>query len=428
MRSKRKAKIPVLLILIIFVVGILLIIAIGAIIKYKNRGVSVRVEKVEKREIESVVTGFGRVQPTMEVEISAKVSGEIMKLFVEEGDTVMRGDTLVEVDRSRYAAQLEQAYAALSSARANVTQVELNLKQAMDNLERIKELYGKDYVAEKENNDALTQTEILKSQLQSAKDGVLRAQGVLNEAKESYNETIIISPQNGIVTYLPVEEGEFVVVGVTGMMGSVIMTIAQLTEMEAEIEVDETDIVNVRLGQEAELDIDAFPDTTYTGYVIQIGNKARVSGQGTQGVVANFLVKLSIEDQIPGLRPGMSLSADIITNRSDSAISVPIQAVVPEKKETIKSEEEKEEEEEVEEEERKGKPKEIVFIVEDNIAKARYVKTGISGDRYIEIKEGLEKGETIVVGSYKVLRELKDGQRVKTGKPKWGIKVKSSFD
>ncbi|MBN1755410.1 efflux RND transporter periplasmic adaptor subunit [bacterium] len=415
----------------IVIIGIVIVFAIFifALVAFKfhasKQAIPVRVEQVGRMDLESSVTGFGRVQPTREVDISAKVTGEIVKLYVQEGDTVQRGDTLLQVDRSKYAAMLEQAKANLRSSNSLVIQAEANLKQSRDNLERLRELYGKEFISDQQFEDGQTQVEILEAQLQSAKDGVLRAKGAVDEAQEAYDETIIKAPQGGIVTGLSAEEGEYVIVGTMNIPGSVIMSISQLNEMEAEIEVDETDVVKVETGQEARLEIDAFPDTLFRGTVIQISNKARISGSSTQGVVASFDVKLSIEDYVPGLRPGMSISADIITQRRDSVIAVPIQAVVPEIKESRiadKSTDSDSTEDRLSDEPGGQKMKdrrEIVFILKENIARAQPVRTGISDDRYIEILEGLEGDETIVVGSYKVLRELRDGDKVKVSKPGW---------
>ena len=352
----------------------------------KGKRIPVMVDIVRRSDISENVSAFGSIQPKEEVNISANVSARIVHLYVDEGDTVSFGDTLVQLDKKRFEAIYEQAEASLRSAEAQARQAEATLRKASDEFARAETLYQKKLISYDDYLEAKTSFEIAEAQYQSACEQVSRARGQVDEALENLNETVIISPTDGVVVSLNAEEGEIVLVGTMNNPGTVIMRIADLSNMEAKLEVDETDVVDLAPGQLASVTVDALPDTTLSARLIQVSNYATTTGGQEQ--VANFEVLLAIMDDISELRPGMSCSAEITTREKSDVLVVPIQSVVY----------------------REGR--EVVFVVEDGVARERPVKTGIADNVNIEIESGIEEGETVITGSYKVLRTIQDGDKV----------------
>jgi len=252
-----------------------------------------------------------------------------------------------------------------------------------------------------------------------------QAAASLDQAEYNLSKTTINSPMNGVVTSLNAEVGEIVMIGTMNNPGTVIMAVSDMSEIETEVEVDETDIAGVKLGQEAKIEIDAYPDTVFKGKVTEIGHSARISGMGTQDQVTNFLVKVKLLDEVPSIRPGMSASVDITTDSRLDALNVPIQAVVMREQKgdtsTVKEEEKEGALASVDSVSKKGnkkdkkKKKEIegVFVIEEERAKFVEVKTGIADQQNIEIVTGINEDDMVVIGSYKILRTLKDGDKVK---------------
>ncbi len=367
---------------VIIIVLIVVIVGIFAAMRLKGDTKSVQVGRILKRTIESTVIAFGRVEPKSDVDISAEVSEKIEKLYVDEGDTVKTGDILVRLNRDRF-------LAAVNRAQAQVHQVEANLKKAQQNLNKVRELKSSGAVSDDALLTAQTEVDVLNAQLQSA-------QASLQEAQDNLKQTIIKSPLDGIVTSLKAEDGEFVIVGTMNNPGSIIMTIAQLTDMQTIIDVDEADVVDIVPGQYAKLELDAIPDTFFSGTVIQVAHQAKVQSVGGEETRATFEVKVAIKKPSPKIRPGMSVTTTITTAKHDSVPSAPLSAIVA-YHDTIEN-----------------KEGEGLFIVEDGVAKKILVHTGISDDRFIEITDGAKVGEKIITGPFKMLRELSDGDKVKS--------------
>ncbi|MCK5833451.1 efflux RND transporter periplasmic adaptor subunit [bacterium] len=421
------------IIIIVLVVLIAIVAFIGiAIKKRSSTGIEVQTEMAIRRNIAQVVTAFGRLSPEVEIDISTKVIGEIKKIYVDEGDTVIMGDTLVRLERNRYIASFNSAKASLSSARAQVERVQVNLNQSKETLRKTRSMSDKGLVSEDALARAETQVKLLEAELGSTRDGVERAKAMLDEAQDNLDQTIVLAPVSGVVVELYAEAGENVITGTTNVPGSSIMTIAQLDAMEAVVSVDEADVVDLEIGQTARVEVDAFPDTFLTGVVAKIANRANLQNIGGQETVANFVVKVAVENGLDKIRPGMSCSAEIEVARADSVIAVPIQAVVAARE--IQSDDSKgiNNDRTKAESDQKGmgefnKSREAVFVVEKGVAKQKIVKTAIADDRYIEITEGLEGDEKVVIGRYKALRELKDGDKVREiggekGKGSWNVK------
>ncbi len=404
---------------ILIVLGVILVVAIvivANVLKSGEKTYQVQAEKVEKSDLTSLVTANGRIVPRTDVKISAYVPAKITKLPVEEGDVVKEGQLLVQLDETEYKAAANQAKAQLASAKASLEQAQLVFN-------RQKELFEKKLSSEEQYDMAKTELDLAKARHQ-------QAVASLDQAKYNLSKTTITSPMDGIVTSLNAEVGEIVMIGTMNNPGTVIMTISDMSEIETEVEVDETDIAQVKIGQEAEIEIDAYPDTTFRGKVTEIGHTARISGLGSQDQVTNFLVKVMLQDEVPTIRPGMSASVDITTHSRINVLNVPIQAVVmrEEKSDTLTSEKKEEEGalasvdslSKKANKKYKKKKKEIegVFVVKEGRAKFVKVSTGIADQQNIEIVSGINDDDMVVTGSYKILRTLKDGDKVKVTEKK----------
>jgi HlyD family secretion protein len=404
---KKKKKIMIIL----GVVAVVAIIVVVNILKSGEKTYQIQAEKVKKSDLTSIVTANGKIVPRKDVQISAYVPAKIIKLPVKEGDVVKRGQLLVQLDDTEYKAAVNQYKAQLASAKASMEQAQLVYN-------RQKELFEKKLSSQE-------QFDLAKTDLDLALARYEQAVAALDEAKYNLSKTTITSPMDGLVTSLNTEVGEIVMVGTMNNPGTVIMAVSDMSEIEAEVEVDETDIAEVKIGQEAEIEIDAYPDTTFKGEVTEIGHTARISGLGSQDQVTNFLVKVMLLDEVPSIRPGMSASVDITTNQRTDVLNLPIQAVVmrEEEKDTLTTKEKKEEgavasadtlPKKVNKKSKKDK-KEIegVFVVKEGRAKFVKVTTGIADQQNIEIVSGINEEDMVVTGSYKILRTLKDGDKVK---------------
>lgn len=374
-------------IIIAGIIFFLLIIigAVGIFLKTKGSAKLVQIEKAERQTITSTVIAFGHVEPKSDVNISAEVSEKIEKIFVEEGDTVAVGDKLVLLNQERF-------QAAVTQASAQVRQVEANIRRARENLSKMDELHKSGAVSDDALSAAKTEIEVLMAQLESANAS-------LRQAQQNLAQTLITSPLNGIVTSISAEKGEFVIVGTMNNIGSVIMTIAQLGSMQAIVDVDEADVVDVEPGQYAKIELDAISDTFVEGTVVQVAHQAKKLSQMQSAAGgetrASFEVKIAITDASPKIRPGMSVTATITTAKLDSVLAVPLSAIVA-YRDSINN-----------------KDVEGVFIVENNIVRKVRIKTGISDDKYMQVLDGIEEGDMIVTGPFKMLRSLADGDRVK---------------
>ncbi len=404
---------------IIIILGVVLVVAIvivANVLKSGEKTWKVQAEEVQKSDITSVVTANGQIIPITDVQISAYVPAKIIRLPVEEGDTVKKGQLLVQLDDTEYRAAMNQAKAQLASAKASLEQAQLVY-------DRKKELFERKLSSKEEYDMAKTELDLAEARHE-------QAVASLDQAKYNLSKTTITSPMYGIVTSLNAEVGEIVMIGTMNNPGTVIMAVSDMSEIEAEVEVDETDIAEVELGQEADIEIDAYPDTVFRGEVTEIGHSARISGLGTQDQVTNFLVKVKLLDDVPSIRPGMSASVDITTDSRLDALNVPIQAVVmrEQKSDSLAGKEEEKEGALASEDtaqkkaNKKGKKEkkelEGVFVVQEGRAEFVEVKTGIADQQNIEIVSGINEDDLVVIGSYKILRTLKDGDKVKVTEKK----------
>ncbi|GMU96865.1 MULTISPECIES: efflux RND transporter periplasmic adaptor subunit [Ignavibacterium] len=395
--------------------GLLLIILIVIVFAAgsKEEIILVTTEKVEKRTITQTVAATGTIEPEFKVVITPEVTGEIIELPVKEGDHVKKGQLLIRIKGDQYKAQKEQLEAGLQSAKASLKIREAELQKVTSDYNRIKELHAKNLVSDAEKETAEANYLTAKASYDAAVANVIQSEARLKEVLESLYKTTIYSPMDGVITSLNVELGERVL-GSGFTQGTEIMTVSDLKNIEAVVEVDENDVILISKGDTAIVKVDAFKDKEFKGVVTQIGNSAKTKGLGTQEQVVNFEVKIKLLNPDDKLRPGMSCTADIQTETVTDVLAVPIQSVTIRSKTPEKPAEEGEEIVAKKSNGKDDKPKEIVFIVKDGKAKSVEVTTGISDADYIEIKSGLKGGEDVVTGSYRAIsRELQDGSKVR---------------
>jgi HlyD family secretion protein len=367
-------------------IGVTLIIGafiIVNVIKERGEIFEVRTDTVKKGDITQIVSGYGKIQSVKEVNISAYVAAEIKKLHISEGDAVTRGQLLVELDQTRYEAALERVQSDLLSARANLTNTGIRLKRA-------KELFSSGFISRSELDEAQLNFDLMESRLEQVKAN-------LKQVKDDLAKTRLVSPIDGTVIVLNKEVGEMALS--SQLQTDVIMTLGDLSRMEMVVEVDESDVTLVSLGDSAKIEVDALPDRKFNGAVTEIANKATTRGRGTQDEVTIFEVKVRVNDEnVDILRSGMSATVDIETETHMDILYIPIQAITTR---DIANESEA--------------PKgQVVFVVENGKAKMTPIDTGIMNETDVEIISGLKKNQVVVTGSFRTLSKLlKDGSRVK---------------
>lgn len=394
--------------------AIVLVVAVVSGMALRGRGnktAEVQSDKVARRKIVQKVSATGKIQPKTKVEISADVSAKITKLPVVEGQWVQKGAFLVGLDRERYIAAVESAEASVSSAQANAALVRENMNRAESEFKRSKQLLasGLESQSSFEAKQAEFQVEVARHK--SAMDQVQQAKAALKQARDDLSKTTIYAPMSGTISALNKEQGE-IALG-SQFQKDVILVVADLSAMEAQVNVDENDIMSVAIGQPAEIEVDALPNQTLKGVVSEIGSSASSAGAGTTGQKTEFEIKISIVDPPKTLRPGMTASADIITKTNDNALSVPLQSVAVRTVDQLTLKGEKRKDAEVRFKADRDGFVEIVFCIEKGRAIAKHVQTGIQSDEWIEILDGLKEGDEIVTGSYRAIsKDLENGSVV----------------
>jgi HlyD family secretion protein len=446
-------------------VGLLLVLVIGGTVFYKKRqaGVTaVQVGTVGKQNLSSIVTASGEVRPLKYVNIGSQSFGKIVEISVKEGDRVKRGQVLLRMEAVQPAADVEgtralvsaneaaveMADAGLKSAQAELQRTRADYQSASLNWERAQGLMGDKLISQQEFDTRKATYDAAKAAVEAAQARLTQAEAERARARSNLNQTranltrasdvlqktIYTSPIDGVVTNLPVHVGEQMVPGIQNAPGSFLMTVADMSAVTAEVKVDETDVINVALNQDAEVTIDAFPDKTFKGKITEIGSTALVRSTGRSTVelttgtqeAKDFKVVITLDDPPLNIRPGLSSTARITTATRDEVIAIPIQALTIRKKSDIEAAEKQARGEKVAEASSvaaaKPNPKEKqelqgVFVVREGKAHFVEVKTGITGVTDIEITEGLKEGDKIVTGSYRVLRELRHLAAVREEKP-----------
>jgi len=430
--------------------GIVLVvlIGIGIYIKKKNSAglVTVTTEKAVVKTLTQIVSATGKVQPEVEVKIAPEVSGEITQLQFREGDVVKKNDLLLSIKQDAYQAQVEQQDANLVAAKASALQAKAQLLQADDAMKRSEDLFTKKLISDSDELAAKTNLDVAQANYDNALAQIRRTEGSLNQAKDQLTKTMIYSPIDGKVSSLSVELGERVA-GTGSYGGAEVMRVAELANMEVRVNINENDIVNVKVGDKAKISIDAYPDRKFTGEVKEIGSAAKVTGQNTQDEVTNFQVKVRILDKDEPLRPGMSANADIETKTVENVVAVPIQSVTVRSKQGGKNIDQVTADREKKANESKGQGAATavnvaqqkqaekndrdslqrgVFVRDGDKVKWTPVETGVQDTSLIEIKSGLKAGDEVVSGSFgAITRTLKDGMQITIEKAKAGAPKKS---
>ncbi len=397
----------------------------------KENAVDVQTEKVKRGDVIKTVTASGKIQPVTDVKISSNVSARITKVTVKEGDKVMRGQLLVALDRTIYEANVNQAKADLARAKSQVMNAKANLEKAKQDYDRMKGLFDKKLAAESEFQAVTALLATAQSSLESAESQVKASEAQLVQSEDNLSKTNIYAPIDGTVSKLNKKLGE-IALG-SQFSQDVIMVVANLKEMEARVNVDENDVVSVRLNDTTQVEVDALQSKKLRGYVTEIANTADVKSAGTQEEKTEFEVKIALTDDVTLLRPGMSTTADITTDVRKNTVNVPIQCVTVREPEKLKRKEGVEKDAVMANDTankqfipNKDGVVEIVFVIENGLAVAKPVKTGIQSESHIEILEGLKEGDEVVVGNYRAISKLlENGSKVKVDNEK---KVKGKDD
>jgi len=414
--------------------GAALLLIVGLIIVGKRvKPIPVTTEEAVRRTILQTVSATGKIQPETEVKISPEVAGEIIELPVEDGMQVKKGDLLVKIKPDSYKALLEQQEAAISAAKATNLQQKATMLKAEQDFNRAEDLFNKKLISVQEYNAAEAASDVAKNTYESSLHEIERAQAASSQARDQLSKTTIYSPMDGTITVLNSKLGERLV-ATNQFAGTEVMRVADLTHMQAVVDVNENDVVNVKLGDKANIKIDAYGDRKFKGVVQQIANTGKTTGAGTQEEVTNFEVKIRIDDHDVALRPGLSCTADIETNMVKDAVAVPMQSVtirtgdsnlspeeIEKQKQKIaardkgdnKAELSNERLEKQSQKEEREKLAKVVFVKNGNKAHMVKVVTGIADDSYMEIKSGIQPGDEVISGSYSAIsRKLKEGAKV----------------
>jgi HlyD family secretion protein len=392
----------------------LVVLALAAIVfasvraNGRDKGAKVYTDAARRQKLGQVVKASGEIDPRVKVNISAHVVGKIQKLYVEEGDRIEKGRPFLELEKEAYTAARDQWAAQLRRAQTDVRQAQVSLADTGNKLERARRLKAEGISSEQDLEAAELAQAQARLRLEDARESVQQAQANLDKARDDLAKTTIFSPLTGRVVDLNAEEGEVVVSGTMNNPGSVIATVADLSEILANVDVDETEIVNVHPGQKATIRVDALPDRTYEGRVVRVGSSG--FNRPAQPDVTFFDVEILLDNPTEDLRPKMSVRAEIETREQSETLAVPIQAVVsrePLGNKKAGSGAAGSDDDEVK----------AVFVVADGKAHQREVRTGISDETRVEILSGLKAGEQVVTGPYRSLRDLKDGDEVQITKP-----------
>jgi HlyD family secretion protein len=440
------------------IIGAVIVVALVAIVVAnltfkRSTAVTINVEPIKKQRLEAIVSASGTIQPKRSVNISADTMGRVTSLAVNEGDRVKQGQFLLQIDPRNLRSRVDSGEASMQASASQLEQAKVMIESsrtalllAQENVRRQRELWKqglttKETLDRTENETKLREIE-LQERIKAVETLRLRVQqerATLEGARYDLSKVRIESPINGLVTRRNIEEGETVVIGTMNNPGTVLLTIADMSIIEAEVEVDETDIPGVKIGQKALIRIDAVPNQTFNGKVTEVGNSPiQATGQAAAGQQAtNFKVVVTLEGEIPEVRPGFTCTAEITTATRETALSVPIQAlavrelVFDEKGQIVRPPKEEGRRPRrpslsgaaSAEELPKGQTRreeEGVFVVRNNVAEFVPVKTGIAGEKYFELLSGPKEGEQVVTGPFSSVRNLQDGDPVKVETPDRG--------
>jgi HlyD family secretion protein len=399
------------------ILGVLGAVVLGFVamgfIKRKDKDVArVTTAKVEKIDLVSKVTANGKIQARRKVDLSALVMGQIVNLAAKEGDRVQKGQLLLQIDRAQLAAQTAGRESALGAMRSDLVAAQSAADQARYDYERARRNWEAKILSEAEMQKTKSAYDTAQANLSAARQRLQESGANLAASRDSLSKTTVVAPIAGVVTYLPVKEGEVTVIGTMNNPGTQLLTISDMSEVEAVMMVDETSVPDVKVGQKANLNIDAYPNRTFEGVVTEVGSSPIAKNDPdllslTQGSEAiNFKVKLRVTNPPDTIRPGFSVTADILTGRKEGATAIPIQALV------VRDVPKKDGKAAAASSSGRAQTEEGVYLVKNQKLAFEKVETGLAGELMIEVKSGPKVGEEIVTGPFKVLRQVKEGDRV----------------
>ena len=406
---------------------VLVIVLIGGLsaAKGRNKATEVRMENVERRDLVASVTASGQVQPHTKVDLASDITGRIVRLAVKEGDQVTKGQFLLEIDPSQYRAAAERAAAAVAASRSASATARPTLLQARRNYNRLLELKKANptLVSDEQVEQLKTQVDVAAAQLESANNNIAQSEASLRDAQSLLAKTTIFAPMSGRVTRLNVQEGETAIMGTLNKDAATLLTISDMSLLETKVKVDETDVSRISIGDSTVVQIDAFPDTTFTGRVSEISNSSIKGVSSATGNPADQAIDYEVTIQLlnapPTTRPDFSATAKIITDTRKNVLSIPIIALTVREDSLAKRDSGAVTLAKTTSDKQVGKRDvEGVFVIgKDNKVTFKPVKVGIAGEKYFEVVDGLKEGDRIVGGTYQAIRELKDGSRVKSSAP-----------
>ena len=405
------------------IAGVVALVLVASIVAFSatkkgTKAVEVRVEKVEKRDLTASVTASGQVRPQTKVDIASDITGKILKLAVREGQMVAKNQLLVEIDAEQAAAAVDRATAGLQSAKANEIQARANMQNSKRSYERSAEIKKKspELVSDEQLDQLRTAAEVAAAVYEASTHQVGQAEATLRDARQALGKTKLYAPMAGKVTRLNVEVGETAIMGTLNKDAATLLTISDMAVLETRVKVDETDVARIHIGDPAEVQIDAFPDTLFAGKVVKISNSSlrAATATGTDQAV-DYEVTIQLLNAPAETRPDFSATAKIVTAKREKALSVPIIALTVRENEAIPAGDTATGLGRAKPAVELGKKDvEGVFIVgTDNKVTFRPVKVGIAGEKHFEVLSGLKEGEKIVAGTYQAIRELKDGALVR---------------
>jgi len=402
-------------IILIVVAVLVLLIVVGQLSARDKKIPRVTTAKVQQEDMVSKVTANGKVQAEKKVDLSALVMGQIVNLAVRNGDRVKKGDFLLQIDRNRAEADAAGSAAALEGSLSARDSARATLAQAQRDHERAKRNYDAKILPEADYQRARSAAETAEADLRVAERRIEQSRANLNAMRDTLSKTTVRSPINGIVTDLPVKEGEVTVIGTMNIQGTQLMTISDMSTVEAVLMVDETDVPNVKVGQKAVLAVEAYPDRAFDGVVTQVENSpiakndTDLQGLITTSDAINFKVRVKMLGPPETIRPGFSVTSDVITGSKPRVLAIPLAAVIirdsPKQEKTASG---------------RLKTETGVYTIKDGKAKFLPIRLGLAGELKVEILEGLSSGQEIITGPFKTLRTLKEGERVKIEVPKKG--------
>ncbi|HUG27154.1 MAG TPA: efflux RND transporter periplasmic adaptor subunit [Gemmatimonadales bacterium] len=395
-------------------VGLLIgaIILIGSVVAARSgdKAVEARLEEVAARDLVSIVTASGKIEAKTKVDISADITGRITQIAVREGEMVTRGQFLLQIDPAQYESAVARVEALLASSEASLVQARTNRDQARRGLDRAIELRGAGtaLISAEALEQAQQAFDVADATFQASQAQVNQSRASLQEARDNLAKTRLTSPINGRVVRLNVEEGEVAVPGTFSRETGLLMTVADLSVIMTKVFVDETDVVRLKGGDSVSVEIDAFPDTSFSGRVTKVSNSARLTAAAGGDQAVDFEVEVTLDDPPADIRPDLSATARIVTDTRLQALSVPIIALTVRQHEDVASEYRA-----GSDSARARKDREGVFVIRGGVATFQPVRIGIAGDEYFEVLSGVQRGDSIVAGPYQVVRDMKDSARVR---------------